>query len=85
MKLLEHQAKAQFRNEGIECPMGRVARTPGEAESAARELGEAVVKAQVPATELLRYANDLRSITSGTATFTRNFARYEPVLQGAMT
>ena len=48
MKLLEHQAKAQFRNEGIECPMGRVARTPGEAESAARELGEVVVKAQVP-------------------------------------
>ncbi len=48
MKLLEHQAKAQFRSEGIECPMGRVARTPGEAESAARELGEVVVKAQVP-------------------------------------
>ena len=48
MKLLEHQAKAQFRSEGIECPMGRVARTPGEAESAARELGGVVVKAQVP-------------------------------------
>lgn len=48
MKLLEHQAKAQFRGEGIECPMGRLARRPEEAETAARELGTVVVKAQVP-------------------------------------
>jgi elongation factor G len=41
--------------------------------------GRTVVQAEVPASELLRYAVDLRSITSGTATFTRKFARYEPV------
>ncbi|WP_286902094.1 elongation factor G-like protein EF-G2 [Thermocrispum sp.] len=45
--------------------------------------GHTVVKAQVPAVELVRYAIDLRSLTSGTATFTRKFARYEPVPQGA--
>ncbi|MGA9776315.1 MAG: ADP-forming succinate--CoA ligase subunit beta [Candidatus Dormiibacterota bacterium] len=48
MKLLEHQAKAQFRRAGIECPMGRVARSPEEAERACSELGPVVVKVQVP-------------------------------------
>ncbi len=48
MKLLEHQAKAQFRQAGIECPMGRLAHTPAEAAEAAREFGRVVVKAQVP-------------------------------------
>ena len=45
--------------------------------------GHSVIKAEVPATELLRYAIDLRSMTSGTATFTRTFSRYEPLPQGA--
>ncbi|WP_181783927.1 elongation factor G, partial [Pseudonocardia pini] len=38
--------------------------------------GRTVVRAEVPAAELLRYAIDLRAMTSGTATFTRAFARY---------
>jgi elongation factor G len=38
--------------------------------------GRTVVRAEVPAEELLRYAVDLRAMTSGTATFTRAFARY---------
>jgi elongation factor G len=38
--------------------------------------GRTLVRAEVPAEELLRYAVDLRAITSGTATFTRRFARY---------
>lgn len=46
--------------------------------------GHTVVKAQVPAAELVRYAIDLRSIASGTATFTRKFARYEPVPHAAL-
>jgi elongation factor G len=41
--------------------------------------GRTRVQAEVPATELLRYAVDLRSLTSGTATFSRRFARYEPL------
>jgi len=48
----------------------------------AAHAGHSMIKAQVPATELLRYAIDLRSMTSGTATFTRKFARYEPLPQG---
>lgn len=47
--------------------------------------GHTVVRAHVPAAELLRYANDLRSMTSGTATFTRRFAAYEPLPQGVVT
>ncbi|MGW4489933.1 elongation factor G-like protein EF-G2 [Amycolatopsis sp. NPDC004368] len=45
--------------------------------------GRTVVNAEVPAAELLRYAIDLRSLTSGTATFTRAHARFEPLPEGA--
>jgi elongation factor G len=41
-------------------------------------VGRTLVRAEVPATELLRYAVDLRAMTSGTGTFTRSFSRYEP-------
>lgn len=37
------------------------------------------VRAEVPAIELLRYLVDLRSMTAGAGTFTREFARYEPM------
>ncbi|WP_158889776.1 elongation factor G-like protein EF-G2 [Amycolatopsis anabasis] len=47
--------------------------------------GRTVIRAEVPATELLRYAIDLRSMTSGTASFTRQHARYEPLPQGVAT
>jgi elongation factor G len=41
--------------------------------------GYSLVRAEVPATALLRYAIDLRSMTSGSATFTRAFSRYDPL------
>ncbi|MEU6076521.1 elongation factor G-like protein EF-G2 [Micromonospora sp. NPDC047074] len=41
--------------------------------------GRTLVRAEVPATELLRYAVELRSMTSGTGTFRRHFVRYEPM------
>ncbi|SFQ51979.1 elongation factor G [Amycolatopsis arida] len=44
--------------------------------------GCTVIRAEVPAAELLRYASDLRSMTSGTASFTRRHARYDPQPQG---
>ena len=47
--------------------------------------GRTVIKAEVPAVELVRYATDLRSLTSGTATFTRQHARFEPMPEGAVT
>ncbi len=37
------------------------------------------VKAQVPQAELLRYSIDLRSITSGTASFEIEFSHYNPI------
>jgi elongation factor G len=37
------------------------------------------VRAEVPATELVRYAVELRSMTSGSGTFTRTFARHDPM------
>ncbi|MBN6040901.1 elongation factor G-like protein EF-G2 [Amycolatopsis sp. 195334CR] len=46
--------------------------------------GRTVIRAEVPATELLRYAIDLRALTSGTATFTRRHARFDPMPEGAM-
>ncbi len=39
--------------------------------------GRSVVRAEVPASELVRYAVDLRALTSGAARFSRRFARYE--------
>jgi elongation factor G len=36
-----------------------------------------VIKAQVPMSEVLRYASDLRSITSGRGTFSMEFSNYE--------
>jgi elongation factor G len=33
----------------------------------------------VPATELVRYAVELRALTSGAATFSRTYARHEPM------
>jgi len=42
-----------------------------------------VVKAEVPQVELIRYAIDLRSLAHGAASFTRTFARYEPMPESA--
>jgi elongation factor G len=41
--------------------------------------GIQVVKAQVPQAELLRYSIDLKSITSGTASFEMEFDHYSPI------
>jgi elongation factor G len=42
-----------------------------------------VVKAEIPAVELTRYAIDLRSLAHGSGSFTRSFARYEPMPESA--
>ena len=41
--------------------------------------GRTVVRAEVPATEITRYAIDLRSLSHGTATFTRRYVSHEPM------
>jgi elongation factor G len=40
---------------------------------------KSMVRAEVPATELVRYAVELRAMTSGAGTFSRSFARYDPM------
>jgi elongation factor G len=52
---------------------------------AADQPGYSIVRAEVPATALLRYAIDLRSMTSGSATFTRTFTRYDPLPEALAT
>ena len=42
-----------------------------------------VVKAEIPEVELIRYAIDLRSLAHGAGSFTRSFARYEPMPEQA--
>jgi elongation factor G len=42
-----------------------------------------LVRAEVPQVELTRYAIDLRSLSHGAASFTRAFARYEPMPESA--
>jgi elongation factor G len=44
--------------------------------------GRSLVRAEVPGVELLRYAVDLRAMTSGGATFTRRFTRYDTAAPG---
>jgi elongation factor G len=44
--------------------------------------GRTMVRAEVPAVQLIRYAVDLRAMTSGAAAFTRSFSRYEEAPQG---
>jgi elongation factor G len=42
-----------------------------------------MVKAEIPQVELTRYAIDLRSLSHGAGSFTRSFARYEPMPESA--
>ncbi len=41
--------------------------------------GRTLVKAEIPQTEITRYAIDLRSLSHGTGMFSRNHLRYEPM------
>jgi elongation factor G len=41
--------------------------------------GRTLIKADVPALEMIRYAIDLRSISHGTGTFSRHYVRHEPM------
>ena len=43
------------------------------------ESGRTLVRAEVPEWEIVRYAVDLRSLSHGTGSFTRSYARHEPV------
>jgi elongation factor G len=55
---------------------GRRARVTGSDPDEVHE-DRTVVRAEVPEIELLRYANDLRSLSHGTGTYTRKYLRHE--------
>ncbi|HEX5493649.1 MAG TPA: elongation factor G-like protein EF-G2 [Mycobacteriales bacterium] len=55
---------------------GRRGRVTGT-ESVGNE--RSLVRAEVPETELVRYAVDLRSLTAGTGRFSRNYLRHDPM------
>jgi elongation factor G len=44
-----------------------------------RGVGMQAIRAHVPLAEMFGYATDLRSLTQGRATYTMQFARYNPV------
>jgi elongation factor G len=41
--------------------------------------GRTLVRGEVPETEMVRYAVDLRSLAHGAASFTRSYLRHEPM------
>ena len=51
----------------------------GKVQSVDAKAGGQVIKAQVPMAEVLKYASDLRSMTSGRGSFTIAFSHYEEV------
>ncbi|BCJ41590.1 elongation factor G [Actinoplanes ianthinogenes] len=53
---------------------GRPLGTESEADG-----GHSLVRAEVPATELVRYAVELRALSSGAGTFSRTYVRHEPM------
>ncbi|HCA87279.1 MAG TPA: elongation factor G-like protein EF-G2 [Streptomyces sp.] len=55
---------------------GRRGRVVGSEQSGA---GRTLVRAEIPETELGRYAVDLRSLSHGTGRFSRSYARHEPM------
>ncbi len=58
---------------------GRVMGTELAADGPSGEAGQTVIRAEVPETELGRYAAELRSLSHGTGSFTRRYLRHEPL------
>ena len=58
---------------------GRVMGTELVAAGSVGAPGRTLIRAEVPETELVRYAAELRSLSHGTGTFTRRYLRHEPV------
>ncbi|MBZ0297234.1 MAG: elongation factor G [Anaerolineae bacterium] len=59
--------------------MGDLNTRRGRVQGMDTEAGKSVVSAQVPLAEMLRYGNDLRSMTGGRGIYTMSFNRYEQV------
>ncbi len=58
---------------------GSLSSRRGRVQGMGSEGGMQVVKAQLPLEEMYKYANELKSLTGGRATYTMTFSHYEPV------
>jgi len=58
---------------------GSLSSRRGRVQGMASEGGMQVVTVEIPLEEMYKYANELKSITAGRATYTMSFAHYEPV------
>jgi elongation factor G len=58
---------------------GRVMGTELAAVGTSGIAGQTLIRAEVPETELVRYASELRSLSHGTGTFSRRYLRHEAV------
>jgi elongation factor G len=58
---------------------GRVMGTEMSVDGPVGSDGQTLIRAEVPETELVRYAIELRSLSHGTGSFTRHYLRHEPV------
>ncbi|WP_018685916.1 elongation factor G-like protein EF-G2 [Actinokineospora enzanensis] len=72
--------RVRLRDEHLGAVLGDLSARRGRVlGTSADSAGYTVVLAEVPATALLRYAIDLRSLTSGAGAFSREFARFDPL------
>ncbi len=58
---------------------GSLSSRRGRVQGMDSEGGMQIVKAQIPLEEMYKYANELKSLTAGRATYTMSFSHYDPV------
>ena len=58
---------------------GSLSSRRGRVQGMDSEGGMQIVKAQIPLEEMYKYANELKSLTAGRATYTMTFSHYDPV------
>ena len=58
---------------------GSLSSRRGRVQGMDSEGGMQIVKAQMPLEEMYKYANELKSLTAGRATYTMSFSHYDPV------
>lgn len=80
-KLLEPYVNLQITvpEENMGDVMGDISNRRGKVQGMDTIAGRSIINAQAPLAEVLRYSNELRSITGGRGIFTMEFSHYEPV------
>jgi elongation factor G len=58
---------------------GSLSSRRGRVQGMDTETGMQIVRAQIPLEEMYKYVNELKSLTAGRATYTMEFAHYEPL------